>query len=172
LDSSPDRGKGSRRKQPNRAHDLPPQTHIDISHFDTKHIGNIAEMEFMLQAQLRGFAVGRPFGDSEHYDVMLDSRTRLWRIQVKLATHYRNQTYSLRSHWSGYGHLIPYTPKEIDFLAGFVRPHALWYLIPAAEIRGRFTLNLYPQGARRAAGEFEPFKEAWDLLTANRFLHR
>lgn len=134
---------------------------------NTKHAGELAEMEFMLQAHARGFPVAKPFGDNEHYDVLVDSRRLIWRVQVKLATHYRNQTYSLHSHWSGYKHLTPYTPDDIDFLVGFVHPHKVWYLIPAAQIKGRLTLNLYPLGARRGAAEFEKYKEAWHLLTPN-----
>jgi len=124
-------------------------------------------MEFMLQAHSRGFPVGKPFGDNEHYDVMVDARIRIWRVQVKLATHYRNQTFCVRSHWSGYRHIQPYTPDDIDFLAAFVQPHDVWYLIPATVIKGRLMLNLYPCGARRSAGEFEKYREAWHLLTPN-----
>lgn len=131
-----------------------------------KHIGDLAELEFMLQAASRGFPVGRPFGDNEPYDVWVDARTRIWRVQVKTATHYRNQTYCLHSHWSRHKHLASYTPADIDFLAGYIRRHQVWYLIPATAIQGRLTLNLYPCGARRSAGRFEKYREAWHLLNA------
>jgi len=68
---------------------------------NTKHIGNLAELAFMLQAATQGFPVAKPFGDNEHYDVLVDARQRLWRVQVKAATLYRDQTFAVRSHWSG-----------------------------------------------------------------------
>jgi hypothetical protein len=131
----------------------------------TKSIGNLGELEFMLAAANRGFPVGKPFGDDEAYDAWVDADGRVWRVQVKTATHYRNQTYALRSHWSGYRHLVPYTSADIDFLVGFIPEHHIWYIIPATAIQGRFTLNLYPFGARRSAAQFEKYREAWHLLT-------
>jgi hypothetical protein len=41
---------------------------------NTKRRGELAELEFVLQAASRGFGVARPYGDSERYDVILDSR--------------------------------------------------------------------------------------------------
>lgn len=35
-----------------------------------KHIGDLAELEFLLQAASRGFPVGKPFGDNEPYDCL------------------------------------------------------------------------------------------------------
>jgi len=127
---------------------------------NAKHIGDLAEMDFMLQAASRGFPVAKPFGDNEHYDVMVDAGTRIWRVQVKTAAFYRNHAFAVRSHWSGYRHVAPYTPADIDFLAAFIRGLRIWYLIPAKEIRGRLTLNLYPLGARHSAARFEKYREA------------
>ena len=124
-------------------------------------------MEFMLQAHSRGFPVGKPFGDNQHYDVLVDSRGRIWRVQVKLATEQKRNSFSFRSSWTGYDQLFPYTPDEIDFLAAFIRQHDIWYLIPATEIKGRLLLNVHPFGTerrRRNTAEFEKFREAWHLL--------
>ena len=132
---------------------------------DTKHIGNLAEMEFMLAAASRGFAVAQPYGDDEHYDFLVDAWPRIWRVQVKSAGAFRPRTFEVRSHWSGHQHPTPYTPADIDFIAAFVRPLRIWYLIPAKAIKHRFTLHLYPQGALRSAGEFEKYREAWHLLS-------
>jgi hypothetical protein len=131
---------------------------------NTKHIGDLAELDFMLQAAGHGFAIAKPFGDSEHYDIMVDAGGHIWRVQVKTANLYRNRTFAVRSHWSGYSHLVPYTPADIDFLAAFIRRYRIWSLIPARAIKNRFTLNLYPFGARRSAAHFEKYREAWHLL--------
>lgn len=124
-------------------------------------------MAFMLRASLRGFAVAKPFGEAEHYDVIVDARSGIWRVQVKIATPQKHNGFSFRSSWSGYHELIPYTPKEIDFLAALVRTHDIWYLIPATEIKGRLLLNVHPFGTfrhGRNTAEFEKFREAWELL--------
>src|SRR5882762_3731730 len=48
-----------------------------------KAVGEIAEMQFMLEAARRGFGVARPFANNQRYDVILDAPRRLWRVQVK-----------------------------------------------------------------------------------------
>jgi hypothetical protein len=55
----------------------------------------------------------------------------------------------------------PYGPNDFDFLAVYLIPHDLWYIIPKKDLRGRFTLVLYPnlKNAR-----YEPYREAWHLL--------
>ena len=130
-----------------------------------KHIGNLTEMEFMLQAATRGFSVAKPFGDNEHYDVLVDARPHLWRVQVKSAIDSHARHFQVPSHWMAYKRLIPYTPADIDFLAAFIRRHQIWYLIPIEATRNRLAFNLYPFGIhRRSAGEFEKYREAWHLL--------
>lgn len=129
-----------------------------------KHIGDLAELEFLLQAASRGFPVGKPFGDNEPYDCL--GR----RPHPYLAGAGKDRNPLPQSD------LLPPQPLErsqaprflypadIDFLAGYIRRHQVWYLIPATAIQGRLTLNLYPCGARRSAGRFEKYREAWHLL--------
>jgi len=166
---SPGRRNGRSRKQPNRAPKHPPgQNPASPLKFTPKHIGSVAEMAFMLRASLRGCAVAKPFGEAEHYDVLVDARTHIWRVQVKIATPQKHNGFSFRSCWAGYKGLVPYTPEEIDFLAAFIRQHDIWYLIPATEIKGRLLLNVHPFGTlrhRQNTHEFEKFREAWPLLT-------
>jgi hypothetical protein len=131
---------------------------------DTKHIGDLAEMEFMLQAASKGFAVAKPFGDNEHYDVLVDGRSRVWRVQVRSVGVSREHTFVVKTYWSEYRHFTPFTPADIDFLAAFMRGLRIWYLIPVEVIQGRLTLSLYPLGARRSAAECEKYREAWHLL--------
>src|SRR5580658_6380180 len=40
----------------------------------TKRLGEIAELAFSFKAYNLGFGVSKPYGDSERYDVILDSR--------------------------------------------------------------------------------------------------
>ena len=123
-------------------------------------------MEFMLRAHARGFPVGKPFG-AEHYDVMVDSSGRIWRVQVRCTNsrHYRG--FTVRSFWKrGPKEYFAYTPAEIDFLAVYILTHEIWYIIPVRALKGRVGFDVYPFGTRGAA-EFEKYKEAWDLLKKN-----
>ena len=119
----------------------------------------------MLQAASRGFAVAKPFGDNEHYDVMLDAGNRIWRVQVKTAIDSHRGHFQVPSHWATTKRLAAYTPADIDFLAAFIRRHNIWYLIPIKAVRGRLALALHPFGSRRRPiNNFEQYREAWYLL--------
>jgi hypothetical protein len=44
-----------------------------------KRRGEIAELGFLYKAASMGFAVTKPYGDSESYDFVVDSGDRFWR---------------------------------------------------------------------------------------------
>jgi hypothetical protein len=137
---------------------------------NSKHAGEMTEMQFMLDAARRRFGVGKPFGDNERYDVIVDAPRRLWRVQVKLsgARHYRG--FAVRSCWRTGNKHMPYTAKDIDFLAVMIdakqaRGRRIWYLIPVRALGGRLHINLYPFGCRKDGEErFEKYRGAWGLL--------
>jgi hypothetical protein len=61
--------------------------------------------------------------------------------------------------------MVQYSAQEIDFIAAYVVPHDVWYIIPVAEIASRAHIRLYPEGSIRHGGAlFEQYREAWDLL--------
>jgi PD-(D/E)XK endonuclease len=41
------------------------------------------ELAFLHKAASPGIGVAQPYGDKEHYDFILDSGERFWRVQVK-----------------------------------------------------------------------------------------
>jgi hypothetical protein len=136
----------------------------------TKHVGEMAEMQFMLDAAARGFGVSRPFGNNERYDVIVDALRRLWRVQVKASGARHHKGFAVRACWRTTGKHMPYTSKQIDFLAVMIqdkrmRGQRIWYLIPVRALGGRLRINLYPFGCRKD-GEmrFEKYREAWELL--------
>jgi hypothetical protein len=45
--------------------------------------GDLAELAFLHKAASLGFGVAKPYGDNEHYDFILDSGERFWRVQVR-----------------------------------------------------------------------------------------
>jgi hypothetical protein len=137
---------------------------------DTKHLGDVAEMQFMIDAATRKFGFAKPFGDNERYDVILDAPCRLWRVQVKLCNSLDYNGFGVKSSWRTTNRDMPYTPSQIDFLAALVqcwRTHGkrIRYLIPVRALRGRLNISVYPYGSRKGTeGCFEKYREAWHLL--------
>ena len=67
--------------QPPQPH--PPQPRQPHRGGNTKRTGELSEAAFLLKATSLGFVVTSPWGDSERYDFILDSGSRLWRVQVE-----------------------------------------------------------------------------------------
>jgi hypothetical protein len=125
---------------------------------------------FVIKAASMGFAVLKPYGDSEPYDIVIELNGRLLRIQVKSAFSTARWGYSVAvaRHLYG-GAMVQYCAQEVDFIAAYVVPHDVWYIVPIAEIGGSTQIHLYPEGARRTGGaQFEKYREAWDLLRPGR----
>jgi hypothetical protein len=135
--------------------------------------GELAELAFMYRASGEGIAVAKPYGDSHPYDFLVQHGSRLLRIQVKstfkkTGARGRFGFQVIVSHRRGRANgkgLSLYDRSEIDFIAAFVAPLEVWYLIPIEKLGGRRAISLYPAGSRlRLAGLYEEYREAWDLL--------
>jgi hypothetical protein len=127
-----------------------------------KRRGEMAEAAFLHKASRLGFGVSRPWGDSEPYDLIVDSGTRLWRVQVKSASH--------ATEWGGYMFRATgndtrkkYSLEEIDVLVAYIVPDDLWYVIPVTLFRTIKGVKLYPRPRKRRS-KYEAYREAWQLL--------
>lgn len=138
-------------------------------HLGTKRMGELAELGFMYRAAGHGFGVARPYGDSHPYDILLQHRRRLLRIQVKSCFRHdrgRHTGFSITvSHHFGKTKFT-YSVEDIDFIAAFVAPYDTWYLIPLEALGQTKAIRLYPATKRlkRRGGFFEQYREAWHLL--------
>ena len=131
----------------------------------SKRKGEMAELIFVVKAASMGFAVCKPYGDSEPYDLVVEENGRLLRIQVKSVFTSTRWGYSVAVARKRLRHHIRYSPQEIDFIAAYVVPHDAWYIVPVSEIVNCIHIRLYPEGTKkRDGGRFERFREAWDLL--------
>jgi hypothetical protein len=132
----------------------------------SKRKGEMAELVFALKAISMGFSVSKPFGDSDPYDLVVESHGRLLRIQVKSVFTTNRWGYSVtvaRNRLHRPGEL--YTAQEIDFLAAYVVVHDVWYILPVEEVADVDHIRLYPGGTkRRDGGRYEKYREAWDQL--------
>ena len=155
----------------------------------TKRRGEISELAFALAAARQGFGISRPYGDSERYDLILDSthlksvisteaerkraqwrdlllapaRPRLIRVQVKSSTQLQCGLYRVNAHRRINGRAVPYTLAEIDFFAAYVIPEDSWFIFPLPHILGLTSLLLSPK-KRRRPGLYDNYREAWPLL--------
>jgi PD-(D/E)XK endonuclease len=139
---------------------------IGLTTLYSKRKGMMAELIFVVKAASMGFAVSKPYGDSEPYDLIVEHNGRVFRIQVKSVFTTSRWGYSVsvarnRQHKP----IVPYSAQEIDFLAAYVVAHDAWYIVPVAELANLSHIRLYPEGAKRQDGAlFEKYRDAWDLL--------
>jgi hypothetical protein len=128
------------------------------SHDTQKWAGEQAEAAFLNKATSLGLTVSKPWGDSERYDLIVGSGSRLSRVQVK-STQYEypaKHRYGIRNLHHG----TPYTEEEIDFLVVYIVPLNIWYIIPVKACRNHRNLRFYP-ASTKARGRFEKYREAW-----------
>jgi len=122
-----------------------------------KRRGEWAELRFMTRATERGFCVAKPWGETAAYDFAVEHEGRFVRVQVKSTMFKDRGGYSC----SVRGCRGPYTGDPFDFVAAYLIPEDLWYIIPEKKIRGQGSIALYPKLERAKYG---PYKEAWNLL--------
>jgi hypothetical protein len=130
----------------------------DIQH--PKARGEWAEMRFMTRAAEHNLTVTKPWGESSHYDFIIDCRGRFLRIQVKSTMFRKNNSYAVNVHGGK-----AYSKGDFDFLAAYIIPIDLWYIIPAdLAITGQEKLYVTPDSPNT---KYEPYREAWHLLLAS-----
>jgi hypothetical protein len=135
---------------------------------DTKRLGEIAELAFILKATSLGFTPSRPYGDRRPYDFLLECGNRVLRIQVKSVFNNRprdGHRFSVNVGKTRKKSHTGYTAEDVDFVVAYVASQNAWYVIPIDALARRTFINLYPLGKTRSiGGEFEKYREAWHLL--------
>lgn len=121
----------------------------------------MAEAAFLLKASSLGFSVAKPWGESDRYDFLLDNGCRTWRIQVKSAHTSAVNGYTF--HACGNVQNRRYTPRDIDFIVGYVVPDDVWYVLPIELFAKIGTVKVFPSSRRRMS-KFEKYREAWCFL--------
>ena len=56
----------------------------------------------------------------------------------------------------------PYKRNSFDFVAAYVIPEDLWYILPEKRVRGMWSVGLHPELEKSKYGEY---LEAWHLLS-------
>ncbi len=129
----------------------------------SKKQGELAELAFIYKAASLGLDVAKPWGDSGRYDFIVDSGTRLWRIQVKSTYNFDGYGYRIGTYWKSTTKHVCYTAEQVDFLAGLVVPEDVWYILPVPAFAPRKVVAVYPHRSTDH-GQYEMYREAWHLL--------
>jgi hypothetical protein len=130
-----------------------------------KRRGEWAELEFIAAAAKRDLRVSKPLGDSASYDAVIETHGHFVRVQVKSTTCLRpGNLYKCNIR-----HSIdqPYKRRDFDFLAAYVIPEDLWYIIPARLVLDGKTMAIMID-TTTPTSRWAPYKEAWDLLCNHR----
>jgi len=140
---------------------------IAAGHDTRKWSGEQAEAAFLNRATSLGLSVAKPWGDSERYDLLVDSGRRVWRVQVKSTRYVGERRFSITAR----GCTAGYTEDEIDFLAAYIVPLDIWYVVPVKAFAPRKCLRFYPSG-ENSRGQYERYREAWWLMQSYGVEHR
>ncbi|MGA8216287.1 MAG: group I intron-associated PD-(D/E)XK endonuclease [Candidatus Sulfotelmatobacter sp.] len=125
---------------------------------NSKDRGAWAELCFALRALEEGLRPARPWGEPSGYDFLVHHKsTRIFRVQVKSTIYKQYRCYhcTIRTQ-----HHV-YKKDSFDFVAAYVIPEDVWYILPEKVVRGMSTVGLYPA---MAGAKYDAYKEAWHLL--------
>ena len=114
----------------------------------------------MARAAGEGMKVSKPYGDTSSYDVGVEYKGQIRRVQVKSTIYRRrNGEYSLNVMGP---QRQRYPSGVADFFAVYLIPIDSWYIIPF-ELTGRKNLSLhFTPGSKRH--KYAAYREAWHLL--------
>jgi PD-(D/E)XK endonuclease len=118
--------------------------------------GEWAEMRFMACAAEYGLCVSKPWGETTHYDFAVEYAGQFLRVQVK-STGYKEPGGRGYYRCTVRGSAGAYQGHPFDFLAAFVIPEDLWFIIPAELVIGKQDVILNPRSER---SKFQPYREA------------
>ena len=99
--------------------------------------------------------------------ILCGGRKRLSRVQVKsVSVRPANGIYHVATMRSVASNKKPYRAGDFDFLAAYIIPRGLWYIVPAREVFGIKMISLCPAplGPRPRRRRLEKYRQAWRLL--------
>ncbi|HUO17344.1 MAG TPA: group I intron-associated PD-(D/E)XK endonuclease [Verrucomicrobiae bacterium] len=124
---------------------------------DPKRRGEWAESVFLAKANEHGMAVSKPWGESRSFDVVLGETGKFLSVQVKSTIFACGGGYSCSLKKNNQF----YEPGSFDYVAAYVIPEDVWYIVPGAKVIGKGSMILCSE-AKQAL--YEEYREAWHLL--------
>jgi hypothetical protein len=126
-----------------------------------KKRGEWVELVFAMRGLELRLLLGRPWGESSGYDFTVDQGWRIVRVQVKSTIFREGSGYSCTLKDSK----GPYKKNSFDFVAAYVIPEDVWYILPEKVVRGMWSIGLYP---KLEGAKYDEYKEAWHLLSGEK----
>ena len=136
---------------------------------DTKLKADVAEAAVIAELLKRGFRVLQPVGDRLPYDLALDVKGKLLRIQVKSAWYYNgsftvdsrrtktNRRIMLRKH---------YKDSDFDFAILYIDRLDTFYIMPISVFSAyKSGISLVESEKRQRKPQSAMYRERWDLLS-------
>ena len=119
--------------------------------------GEWAELRFMAAAAEHELRVTKPWGETAQYDFIVEHAARFVLVQVK-STGFKDR--------GGYSCSVrrcrgAYEGDPFDYVAVYLVPEDLWYIIPESVVHGRRSIAIYPQLKKSKYGQY---RGAWGLL--------
>lgn len=120
---------------------------------NTKYVGNLTELQCITRFYELGFPVSIPYGDSEKYDMIVDIKNKLYRLQCKHAKPHINDNdeidyIEIKTTWqSGYTKNSQYKSNQYSkedcdyFVTHFQGKN---YLIPVEQCSNKKILRIIP----------------------------
>ena len=115
----------------------------------------------MTCAAEHGLCVTKPWGETARYDFAVEHEGHFVRVQVKSTMFMDRGGYSCTVR----GCRGPYEGDPFDFVAAYVIPEDVWFILPEKKIRGMWSVGLYP---KLATAKYREYQEAWHLLSGER----
>lgn len=124
---------------------------------NTKDKGELSEARFIVKFLEMGYICSKPFGDNSAYDLIIDDRISLFKVQIKTGRVRNNSLLFNAVSCSRYVHR-KYTNLEVDIYAVYEPEADKYYLIPFKDVtanKPQLTLNEVAKVNQRRAKDYE-----------------
>jgi hypothetical protein len=111
----------------------------------------------MIRAAAHGLSVTKPWSGMSHYDFVVEYKAHFARVQVKSTMFKKGRSYCC----SVRGSRGPYVGDPFDFVAAYLIPADVWYIIPVEKFKGQEIIRLIPGNKN---SKYTRNEEAWHLL--------
>jgi len=116
--------------------------------------GAAIESLFDFEIMSRGFTISAPRSDTAPYDRVVDTRRKLYRVQIKARRAYGKRSMVVKIAKSNDR---AYTKDEVDVVALYIEDTNAWYLFPMSEVKRMIRVNIM-------GGVKDKFKNNWAIF--------
>lgn len=116
--------------------------------------GSAIESLFDFEIMSRGYTISAPRSDNAPYDRVVDTRQKLYRVQVKARRAYGKKSMVVKIAKSN---AKAYTKEEVDIIALYIEDTNAWYLFPVSDVKRVIRLNTL-------GGVKERYKNNWAIF--------